>query len=354
MVRCGYAARGTWAWLIVLSLSIQAAQAQTPGRTSTRPTPSAGEKDAAPRKPPPSYGPQRQPLRQAAAPAGNRGSALNQFAPRPRRPQATWGHLSPQQNAELELVLQAWEKHSSEVQTLECEFQCLKYDKVFGPSSPNGAPARPMHIYGGIIRYAAPDKGHYHITKEVVDPASDQSKFKDIDGEHWVCDGNAVYEFNHEKKQLIERRLPNQLKGKAISNSPLPFVFGSTAEKMRQRYWMRLITPAQVVSKQIWLEVEPIYAEDRANYQKATVILDQNRMLPKAVSLELPNGSRTNYVFKADPSINNPFKKFMGNFKVPSTPSGWKHVIENPPAAGPPQPADNAQRLRPPVGVLRK
>lgn len=354
MVRCRYARTGVLAWLMVLGLSIEPASAQTQLRTAPREASRAGEKETSHRKAPPSYGPQRQPLRQAAAPGGNRGSALNQFAPRPRRPQATWGELSARENAELELVLRAWEEHSSEVRTLECTFQCWKYDKVFGAAAPNGGPPRPTRIYGGVIRYAAPDKGHYHITEQVVDPASDQPEFKNIDGEHWVCDGNAVYEFDHDKKQLIERRLPNELKGKAISNSPLPFVFGTTADKMRQRYWMRLNTPATVVGKEIWMRVEPIYPEDRANYQRATVVLDEKRMLPTAVSLELPNGSHTNYRFDPDPSINNPLKKFMGNFKVPSTPSGWKHVIEEPPAAEPRQPADSAKQPRPPVGILRK
>lgn len=355
---------------MVLSLSIQAAWAQSSSRTKSPGTPPpeaprAGKSQGSQRKPPPSYGSQRQPLRQAAAPSANRASPLSQFAPRPRRPQATWGQLSARQNAELELVLAAWEKQSGQVRTLECTFQCWKYDKVFGAQQ-NGAAPRPTRVCRGVIRYAAPDKGHYHITKQAANPAKDSSELEDIDGEHWVCDGNAVYEFDHEKKQLIERRLPDELKGKAISNSPLPFVFGTTADKMRQRYWMRLMTPAAAVGKEIWLQVEPIYPEDRANYQRATVVLDEKRMLPKAVSLELPNGSFTNYMFDPDASINNPLKKVLGYFKVPSTPSGWKHIVEEPPAAEPRQSAEprqpaesgqaaeSAARQRAPRGILRK
>lgn len=280
---------------------------------------------------------------------------LNQVAPRPRQPQPSWGLLSLDDNASLEVVLQAWEEHSAKVKTLECTFQCFKYDKVFGAKAANGAPPLPTRICKGVIRYAAPDKGHYHITEEVVDPSKNPPVFEEKEGEYWVCDGNAVYEFNHEKKQLIERRLPNELKGKAISNSPLPFVFGSTADKMRQRYWMRVSTPAKFVGREIWLEVEPIYPEDRANYQHATVILDEKRMLPKAVSLELPNGNRTNYVFDDGPSINNQIKKWIGVFDVPRTPAGWKRVVEEPPAPEPPSPPPgDASTLRAPRGVLRK
>lgn len=353
MVRCRNTSTAAVAWLMALSLAMPAAWAQAPTRTASRGAPRSAEDDAPRRTAPPSYGPQRQPLRQAAAPTGNHSSALKQFAPRPRRPQPTWGQLSPRETADLDAVLRAWEEHSGEIRTLECEFQCWKYDTVFGAPAKGGKPPRPTRICRGAILYAAPDKGHYHITKQVADPANEQSEFKDIDGEHWVCDGNAVYEFDHDKKQLVERRLPNQLKGKAISNSPLPFVFGTTAEKMRQRYWMRLRTPNDLVGKEVWLQVEPIYAEDRANYQSATVILDENRMLPRAVALQLPNGSRTNYMFDP-PSINNPLKKILGYFKVPSTPAGWKHIIEEPPAAEPRQPTESAQRPRPPRSILRK
>jgi TIGR03009 family protein len=285
---------------------------------------------------------------------------LNQVAPRPRQPQPSWGLLSQDDNASLEVVLKAWEERSAKVKTLKCTFQCFKYDKVFGAKGQNGAPPLPTRICKGEIRYAAPDKGHYHITEEVADPSKVPPVFEEKDGEHWVCDGNAVYELNYEKKQLIERRLPNELKGKAISNSPLPFVFGTTADKMRQRYWMRVRTPERFVGREIWLEVEPIYAEDRANYQRATVILDEKRMLPKAVSLELPNGNRTNYVFDDDPSINNPISKWVGVFDAPRTPSGWKRVVEDPPSPEPraPEPRAasprDASTLRGPRGVLRK
>lgn len=293
------------------------------------------------------YGPPA-PRQSPPVPRTARGGKLSQFVPQLKRPQASWGELSPQEEAELELVLQAWEKQSSEVKTLQCTFQCWKYDRVFGDGEV------PSRIYRGIIGYAAPDKGHYRLTDEAEDPKVNPPRFIKKDGEYWVCDGNAVYEFNHQEKKVVERRLPANLKGKAISNSPLPFVFGTTAAQMRQRYWMRLITPKELIGSEVWLKVEPKYSEDRANYQEATAILAENRMLPKAVSLKLPNGNHVNYVFDT-PSINSLVKQIMGEFKVPATPRGWKREVEEPPSPGgrPPPPGDS-QTLRVPVGPRRK
>lgn len=352
--RCSRMSIVAWC-LIGASLFVHTASAQVAPRRTSGTASSADERAAPPRQSSPPSGPARQPQRQAAAPQRGQNTKISQFAPRARTPQATWGPLSAEENAAVELVLQAWEKRSSQIKTLECTFQCWQYDKVFGAQAQKGAAPSPSRICRGEIRYAAPDRGHYHITEEAKDPAKNPPNFEEKDAEHWVCDGNAVYEFNHEKQQLIERRLPNDLKGKAISNSPLPFVFGTTADRMRQRYWMHLITPKAVIGREIWLQVEPIYPEDRANYQRAMVILDEKRLLPKAVSLELPNGNKTNYVFDDDPSINNPLKKFWGNFNVPRTPAGWKRIVEEPPAPSErlEQPGD-AQTLRVPQGVKRK
>jgi len=271
---------------------------------------------------------------QVASGARPARGGFNQFVPQPRRPQASWGILPPEEEAQLELVLQAWEKKSAEVKTLQCEFIMWNYMQAL-----NKNPNQPTRICRGVILYAAPDKGHYHVMEEAVDPKAREPQFKKKEGEHWVCDGNAVYEFNRQEKKLIERRLPEELKGKAISNSPLPFVFGTTAAQMLQRYWLRVATPRNFVGKEVWLRIEPKYAEDRANYQHATVVLDEKQMLPKGLSLQLPNGDRTNYVFET-PSINEHLKKFFGWFDVPKTPAGWKREIEDPPASGEPPPVD--------------
>lgn len=325
-------------------------QPQSNARRAGPPAPRTGNTRSVYGPPAQQSGPQQSaPHQPAQVPRTARGGKLSQFIPQEKRPQASWGELTPEQDAALELVLQAWEKRSSEVKTLKCTFQCWKYDNVFGD------PTKPGRVYRGVILYAAPDKGHYRLTEEAEDPTVDPPRFIKKEGEYWVCDGNAVYEFNHKDKQLIERRLPKELKGKAISNSPLPFVFGTTVVQMRQRYWMCLVTPPDMVGKEVWLRVEPKYPEDRANYQTATVVLSDKQMLPTALSLTLPgNGNRVNYVFDP-PSVNNLLKKILGEFEVPATPRGWKRVVEEPPTPGdrPPPPGDD-QAIRVPLNTKRK
>ena len=84
-------------------------------------------------------------------------------------------------------------------------------------------------------------------------------------GEHWVCNGTSIYEFRHGDRQLRETKLPPELRGKAISDGPLPFVFGAKADTLKKRYFMRLVTPPGVTD-QIWLESLPRFQADAANF----------------------------------------------------------------------------------------
>ena len=63
---------------------------------------------------------------------------------------------------------------------------------------------------------------------------------KDLDfGEYWVCDGGAIYQFDSRTKTVTETQLPPELRGKAIGEGPLPFMFGAKAATMKQRYWIQ-------------------------------------------------------------------------------------------------------------------
>ena len=76
-----------------------------------------------------------------------------------------------------------------------------------------------------------------------------------------------------------------EMKGKAISDGPLPFVFGAKADQLKRRYWMRDVTPKEEVGKHIWLEAFPKFQQDAANFQSATIILNESDCLPFALRL---------------------------------------------------------------------
>ena len=140
-----------------------------------------------------------------------------------------------------------------------------EYDAVFGRQAAPGQPPRKSARAKG--RFISPP------------PTRARTRSPRGDEERWMCDGKAIYEFDYKQKKLKEYRLPKELQGKAITNGPLPFVFGAKAESMRQRYLMRIFTPPDE-KEQIWIEAWPRWQQDAANFHHVHVILDAKTMLP--------------------------------------------------------------------------
>ena len=262
-----------------------------------------------------------------------------QVVPAPPMPAAPpWANLSPQELQQLELVLQAWEHKSGQVKTFSSEFDLWEYDMVWGK------PNEPKKHSVGEVKYAQPDKGMYKINEE--------------GGEYWMCDGNSVYQFNHTKRQLIEHRLPPQMRGKAISDGPLPFVFGVEAEKMKKRYWLRIVTPREVVGQRIHLEAMPKYREDAANFQLVEIMLSEPELTPFAVQIHEPNG-KVRKVYRFEPSktkINAAVAQlqgFLGIFVRPQTPFGWQYIVDEPPQQTVPAPGEMAPQQQGPMPATR-
>jgi TIGR03009 family protein len=238
--------------------------------------------------------------------------ALQRRAPPPQAPRAPFD-LSPKEELEVGRMLQLWEQTSAGVKTFECKFKRWIYDPVFGPAD------KAAFEDLGIIKYAAPDKGLIRIDGDRQ--------------EQWICDGKSVFEYKYKDKQVIEHKLPPELQGQAIANSPLPFIFGTKADHLKQRYFIRVITPREVQGQQTWLEVFPRFQQDAANFQRIKLILSNQNMTPAALELYEPNGkNHISYAFY-DVVINDPLRIFKGDPFAGRTPLGWQKVVDEPAAA---------------------
>ena len=293
------------AWMLAFLLVVEAAMAQTDSWRGSSSGP-----DQPVRREVPSFKEHTPATRQQQQPA----------TPAPFR-------LSPQHEAYLDRVLMAWEQRSARVKTFECDFTQWTYDSVF--SQNQGGANTPKHTDLGHIKYAAPDKGRFEV--------------KGDRPEKWICNGKAVFEYNHDKRQLIEYKLPPEMQGKAIANSPLPFIFGAKAAELKRRYFMRITTPTNVQG-QIWLEVYPKLREDAANFQRAELILTVQGMTPQAMQIyELNGKDRKAYQFY-NIVVNDPLRFFKGNPFDAMTPPFWKKVVEEPQTAQAARPAEQDRR----------
>ncbi len=247
--------------------------------------------------------------------------------------------LTPQRAAYLDQVLQAWEGHSKKVKTFESDFTRWEYDEVFGQAGV------PKYIDHGKLNYATPDRGMFRVTQTEKD-----GKTVDVEpdrAEHWVCNGKSIFQYDHVKRQVKEYKLPPELRGKAIQDGPLPFLFGAEAAKLKQRYFIRVIPAPPGRTGETWLEAYPRFQADAANFKRVEIILRNKDVMPIGLHTYLPNGkNHTAYKFwNTKVNAPNPWQLFQDDPFRGSTPFGWKKIVEAPPAQ---------QAGRPPATGLRR
>jgi len=216
----------------------------------------------------------------------NPQGAAGQGAAAQKAPQQPFPPLSTAQQAKLDGVLTRWEAQSQATKTLDCSFTRWHYDLFAAPAGIHATRA------DGELKYAAPDKGLFRVDSLVFFNGMKEGKpqFKAQEGqygEHWVCNGQALIEFDRSQKLCKVQELPPQMRGKAILNSPLPFVFNLDAKKIKERYWVRLTeAPKPGI---ILVEAWPKRQEDRAQYKLVQVALNEQTLMPQALLMYAPN-----------------------------------------------------------------
>jgi TIGR03009 family protein len=256
------------------------------------------------------------------------GQAPQALPAQPNTPQVPFVLSQSEINA-LENLLADWEKRNKEIHVLESKFFRWRYDAIFGDAKKQPPPEE------GNLRFAGPDKAWMRIEAK-------DAKLS----EQWLCDGRAVFQWDYTNKVVTEWIMPPEMQGKGIGDGPLPFVFGIEAQKLKQRYFMRIVTPPNV-QNEVWLEAYPKYQRDAANYSKVEVILELvgagRTLFPFAIQVYAPNGKDRIVYQLQNPKINprQPILELFGPDPwKPSISFGWSKRTELPSAPAQSQPVD--------------
>lgn len=260
-----------------------------------------------------------------------------QGAPRPQTPPRVAANGGGDQiivttPAELEAVLREWEQKTAIITRLRGAHQRYEYDEVFAVEK------RAI----GKFWYEAPDKGRIDFEPA---PLTDTKTGKplvsrkrnaagqpyELQAEEpltWNCDGKSIIQVEHDTKTYGVAEIAPQYQGENIMDSPLPFLFGMKADKIKQRYKLSLGQQngksGNDGRKKFHIVALPLLQADARNWQRAEVILDAEYCLPSAIRLIDPAGSKeTVYVFplggmKANEKwwIDDPFKMSLLGYKM--------------------------------------
>ncbi len=236
--------------------------------------------------------------------------------------------LTPEQESYLDRVLIDWERHMGDTKNFKCEFTRWNYNPDFEHPQYKDMP---IAVNRGNLKYASPDKGTFRVNK-VQHLDINTGKYADAKGEHgehWVCDGKSIWEYDHKTRRVVERRIPEELQGKALRHTPLPFLFGSEATELKSRYFLRIVTPKEFAEAEIWVDAFPRKRADLANFQRAVLRLNRKNFHPVALRIYNPGNTYASYEFSKI-VFNDRLATLKEWFQPPRVPFGWRRVLELP------------------------
>jgi TIGR03009 family protein len=288
---------GCFAAIYLLIALVELSFGQNVGNAIMQPNTQAAQQQAAQQQAAQQQAAQQQAMQRQAAeqmqqPVANPAGAAANGQPQSQMGNAPFAPLEPAYQKYLDDVLGFWQLNTSKIDRFACKFKRWE----FNPTIAND----PKEFYSasyGTIRYMKPDKGMYQVEEiqyRVTKPDG-TIKYEATPGQFgdwWICDGEKVHEYDRTLKKVTKYPLPPNMRGTEVFNSPLPFVFGVEAEKVKQRFWMRPLPPpmgqdGKPNENLILIEAYPKYASDAVNYHHVTIYLDKTEFLPQAIEIAL-------------------------------------------------------------------
>ncbi len=254
--------------------------------------------------------------------------------------------LAEDHQSYLNHLLDHWEKTSSQVKRLTCDYQRWDYNpSICNWRDPTDNRLASYRVAYGTIQYGDPDKADSRSTaiwdfagteEDLGQKAKYEKNTDEQASERWMCDGKAIYEFDFGNKRLYEIEIPPEMQGNALAQSPLPFLFGAKRLDMEDRFWMRIATP-NGVENEYWLEVWPKRKEDAVNYHHVEIIIAAEDFLPKSIHIynrdyDAKQNPVSHFFAFTNRKVNGQLtgiKDFFGIFIRPQTPIGWERTPLN-------------------------
>ena len=246
--------------------------------------------------------------------------------------------LSDGDQFRLNEFLAHWENFGKGIKRVSCAVHVREFDGgVFNKDS-----KVPMSHTWGQFRFLSPNKLLYHIKGEftyiATQPGTDpKPEWKPSSNEaKIVYDGRALSQYDYAKKTVTVFPLPQDQWDQDLSmDGPFPLFFIANAEKLRKRFYLRLVTPEEKVRTDVWIEAFPRYPSDAQEFKSIILLLKIQDLQPFHMRRTRTNGkSYTDFEFQ-DVTIN----KGLWGIDAGIDP-GWKRVEERPVSILPNKPAN--------------
>src|SRR5262249_9758558 len=114
--------------------------------------------------------------------------------------------------------------------------------------------------------------------------------------------------------------------GGIAEDSSIAFLFGMKATEAKERYSLSLFKEDKLY---VYVDVVPKGDVDKADFQKARIVLYRDTFLPRQLWFEHPNAGE---VIWDIPTVQGGVPLQKSTFAAPQTPAGWKMITGQAPA----------------------
>jgi TIGR03009 family protein len=227
--------------------------------------------------------------------------------------------------------LKAWEQRHKQVQNLYTTCERVVKDTVF----------RKDKAYTGKVMCMKPNLAWMKI----------EAKGNPDDYVAYICNGTSVFEYDAEKKQVTEHRIPKNTPNSVGDNLLIEFMSGSmTADDVAKRFDLTLVKEEEFY---VHILVKPRLPRDLQEFESMTLVLYGPKTaaqgldyLPAVVIMRSNNGqSEEHWTFNTPPgSLRTNVKELTpAYFQFVQPPQGWQVK----PAAAVPPAGDEPKVARP-------
>jgi TIGR03009 family protein len=210
-------------------------------------------------------------------------------------------------NKVLDEHLSKWEAAMKKVETLGAQLTRIDKDPVF----------ERVQKLTGVAYYMKAGSGPTAQNLALLQMNVDgQKEFK----EKYICTGAYIYQFLPDQKEIRYYKLPKPGPGQVgEENNLLTLLFGMKAEDAKRRYELKLDEDANY----IYVYISPRSPADKADFQRARLVLNKSNYLPRQLWFEHANRSE---VLWDIPNLQIGMALERRTFDAPQAPPGWKLV----------------------------
>lgn len=220
-------------------------------------------------------------------------------------PAAPAAPTAPAANPALDRHLVRWEQEMQKIQTLAAILNLTEKDKTFDTTQK----------YSGFAQYMKAGTGANALNMAMLEL---RSEGKTEISHKFICSGTFLYQFLPAQKEVRAYELPTPKAGQVAEDNFLSFLFGMKAEEAKRRYDLKLAKEDQYY---VYIDIAPRFPKDKADFQRARIVLNRDTFLPRQLWFEQPNGSE---VLWDIPRIQSGANVNRADFNAPNLPPGWK------------------------------